>query len=93
MTLEELDMAAAAINQVELRSSEEKVLCPQCQTEGKKSKVTLYPGQTIPKMKFTDGYWNEDGDFIDFNEEIIVPSYTCCNEHTTPCKPKGRGLI
>jgi NAD-dependent SIR2 family protein deacetylase len=43
-------------------SGEEKVLCPQCQTEGKRSKVILYPGQTVPKMKFTDGYWDENGD-------------------------------
>jgi hypothetical protein len=82
MTLEVLDMAA--INQIEIRS-EAKVLCPKCQTEGKKSKVIYYPGQTIPKMRFTDGYWNEDGDFIEFNEEIKAPSYTCCNGHTTPC--------
>jgi hypothetical protein len=39
---------------------EDKVVCPQCQTEGKKSKVILYPGQITPKLKFTDGYWNED---------------------------------
>jgi hypothetical protein len=41
-------------------SGKEKVLCPQCQTEGKRSKVILYPGQTVPKMKFTDGYWDEN---------------------------------
>lgn len=37
-------------------SQDEKVFCPRCQTEGRRSKVILYPGQTIPKMKFTDGY-------------------------------------
>ena len=72
--------------QVEIRRKNEvKVLCPKCQSEGKKSKVIYYPGQTIPKMRFTDGYWNEDGDFIEFNEEIKVPSYICCNGHVTPC--------
>ena len=45
MTLEVLDMAT---NQVEIRRSEVKVLYPKCQTEGKKSKVIFYPGQTIP---------------------------------------------
>jgi hypothetical protein len=57
MNLDGLDRTT---NQVEIRS-EVKVLCPKCQTEGKKSKVILYPGQTIPKMKYTDGYWNENG--------------------------------
>jgi hypothetical protein len=46
MNLNGLDRAT---NQVEIRS-EVKVLCSKCQTEGKKSKVILYPGQTIPKM-------------------------------------------
>jgi hypothetical protein len=41
--------------------SGEKVVCPLCQTEGKKSKVILYPVQTVPKMKYTDGYWDENG--------------------------------
>jgi hypothetical protein len=54
-------------------SGEEKVLCPQCQTEGKRSKVILYPGQTVPKMRFTDGYWDESGDFVEFNAEIKLP--------------------
>jgi hypothetical protein len=36
----------------------------------KKSKVILYPGQTTPKMKFTDGYWDENGDFIEFNADV-----------------------
>ena len=51
-------------------SGEKKMLCPQCQTEGKRSKVILYPGQTVPKLKFTDGYWDENGDFVEFNAEI-----------------------
>jgi hypothetical protein len=38
-------------------SGDDKVFCPQCQTKGRRSKVILYPGQTVPKMKFTDGYW------------------------------------
>lgn len=63
---------------------DEKVFCPQCQTEGKRSKVILYPGQTIPKMKFTDGYWNENGDFVEFNAEIKLPWYICSNGHATP---------
>ncbi len=67
-------------NQVEIES-ELKVLCPKCRNEGKKSKVILYPGQTIPKMKYTDGYWNENGDFIEFDAESKVPSYVCSNGH------------
>lgn len=53
-------------------SGEKKMLCPQCQTEGKRSKVILYPGQTVPKLKFTDGYWDENGDFVEFNAGISV---------------------
>jgi hypothetical protein len=41
--------------------NQDKVVCPQCQTEGKRSKVILYPGQTVPKMKYTDGYWGRTG--------------------------------
>ena len=77
-------------NQVEIRS-EGKLLCPKCQTEGKKSKVILYPGQTIPKMKYTDGYWNENGDFVEFNAEIKLPSFICSIghiQHITPFDPK-----
>jgi hypothetical protein len=70
------------INQIEIRS-EVKVLCPMCQTDGKKSKVILYPGQTIPKMKYTDGYWEENGDFVEFNTEIKLPSHICSNGHIT----------
>ena len=54
---------------------EGKVFCPQCQTEGKRRKVILYPGQTTPKMKFTDGYCNEAGVFVEFDAEIKLPSY------------------
>jgi hypothetical protein len=43
MNLDRLDRTT---NQVEIRS-EVKVLRPKCQTEGKKSKVILYPGQMI----------------------------------------------
>ncbi len=66
------------------KGDEEKVVCPQCQTEGKRSKVILYPGQTVPKMRFTDGYWDEDGDFVEFNAEIKLPWYICSNGHVTP---------
>jgi len=69
---------------------EGKVVCPQCQTEGKKSTVILYPGQTVPKMKFTDGYWNEDGDFIEFNAEIKLPRYICSNGHVIPRAKEDR---
>lgn len=64
--------------------NQDKVVCPQCQTEGKRSKVILYPGQTVPKMKYTDGYWDENGDFIEFNAEIKLPGYICSNGHVTP---------
>lgn len=53
------DMAA---DQAEI--NKEKVVCPKCQTDGMKGKVILYPGQTVPKMKYTDGYWNEDGAMV-----------------------------
>ncbi|MGH9976260.1 MAG: hypothetical protein ACRD8Z_10560 [Nitrososphaeraceae archaeon] len=65
-------------------SQNKKVFCPRCETEGKRSKVILYPGQTVPKMKFTDGYWNENGDFVEFNAEIKLPWYICSNGHATP---------
>ena len=69
-------------------SGDDKVFCPQCQTEGSRSKVI--PGQTIPKMKFTDGYWNEYGDFIEFNAEIKLPWYICSIGHVTPRSEQDR---
>ena len=68
----------------------ETVLCPQCQTEGKRIKVILYPGQTVPKMKFIDGYWDENGDFVEFNAEIKPPWYICRNGHLTPRSEEDR---
>ena len=50
-------------------------------SNGRKEKVILYPGQTTPKMRFTDGYWNEDGDFIEFNAETKLPWYIYGNGH------------
>jgi hypothetical protein len=43
--------------------------------------------QTIPKMKYTDGYWNENGDFLEFNADIKLP-LICSNGHVTPRDPK-----
>jgi len=62
----------------------EKEWFVRCQTEGKKSKVILYPGHTMPKIKFTDGYWDENGDFIEFNADIKLPWHICSNRHVTP---------
>ena len=76
-------------NKVEIRS-EVKVLCPKCRTEGKKSKVIFYPGQTIPRMKYTDGYWNESGDFVEFNAEIKLPS-AYVERQATPMPRIGLG--
>jgi hypothetical protein len=59
-------------------------------SEGKKSKVILYPGQTVPKLKYTDGYWDENGDFVEFNAEIKFTWYICSNGHVTPRNPKDR---
>jgi hypothetical protein len=75
-------------NQAEL--SEGKVGCPKCQTEGKRSKVILYSGQTVPKMKYTDGFWNEDGVFIEFNAEIKLPWYICSSGHVIPRDSNNR---
>ena len=71
-------------------SGEKKMLCPQCQIEGKRSKVILYPDQTVPKLKFTDGYWDENGDFVEFNAEIKLPWYICSNGHLTPRSEEDR---
>jgi hypothetical protein len=68
--------------------SREKVICPQCRTERKKSKVVLYLGQTIPKMKYTDVYWDQNGDFVEFNAEIKLPWYICSNGHVIPWDPE-----
>jgi hypothetical protein len=41
-------------------------------------------------MKFTDGFWNEDGDFIEFNAEIKLPWYIYNNGHLTPRAEEDR---
>jgi hypothetical protein len=61
----------------------EKVMCPQCQREGKRSKVFFYSGQRIPAMEFTGGYWDEDGNFVEPKVEFAPPWYICSNGHIT----------
>jgi hypothetical protein len=63
--------------------SREKVLCSVCQQEGRRSRVILYPGKTIPEMKFTTGYWDENGDFVEPKVEFEPPWYLCSNGHIT----------
>jgi hypothetical protein len=62
--------------------SREKVLCSVCQKEGSRSRVILYPVKTIPEMKFTTGYWDENGDF-EPKIEFEPPRYLCSNSHIT----------
>ena len=54
-----------------------------CQREGKRSKVILNPGQTLPEMKFTKGYWDENGDFDMPDVDFEPPWYICSNGHIT----------
>ncbi|MGC1132868.1 MAG: hypothetical protein WA941_08595 [Nitrososphaeraceae archaeon] len=56
--------------------SKEKIICPQCQREGKKSRVYIY---SMPGPHPTGGYWNEDGDFVEFSIEFPEPWYICTN--------------
>ena len=63
--------------------SREKVLCSICREEGRRSRVILYPGKTIPEMKFTTGYWDEKGDFVEPKVEFEPPWYLCSNGHIT----------
>jgi hypothetical protein len=63
--------------------AKEKVICWVCQKEGMRSKVILYPGQTEPKLKFTGGYWDENGDFIEPKVDFEPPWYICSNGHIT----------
>jgi hypothetical protein len=64
-------------------SSKEKVFCWVCQRNGMRSKVILYPGQTNPELKFTKGYWDENGDFVMPEVEFEPPWYICSNGHIT----------
>jgi hypothetical protein len=60
-----------------------KVICPVCRRDGKRSKVILYPGQTMPEMKFTKGYWDENGGFVRLDVDFEPPWYICSNGHIT----------
>jgi hypothetical protein len=64
-------------------ATKDKVICPVCQREEKRSKVILSPGQALPEMKFTKGYWNENGDFIMPDVDFEPPWYICSNGHIT----------
>ena len=64
-------------------ATKDKVICPVCQREGKRSKVILNPGQTLPEMKFTKGYWDENGDFVMPDVDFEPPWYICSNGHIT----------
>ena len=41
-------------------------------------------------MKFTDGYWNEDGELVEFDAEIKLPWNICSNGHVTPRAEEDR---
>ncbi|MPZ06430.1 MAG: hypothetical protein GEU26_08440 [Nitrososphaeraceae archaeon] len=64
-------------------STKEKVFCWVCQRDGTRSKVILYPGKAEPEMKFTNGYWDENGDFVVPKVEFEPPWYLCSNGHIT----------
>jgi hypothetical protein len=63
--------------------SAEKVICPLCKKEGKKSKVFLWTGQTTSEFQLTGGYWDENGDFVEPDVEFEPPWYICSYGHIT----------
>ncbi|MGE5661454.1 MAG: hypothetical protein ACM3X1_04330 [Ignavibacteriales bacterium] len=42
-------------------------------------------------MKFTTGYWDENGDFIELKVEFESPRYVCSNGHITQKFNRGQG--
>ncbi|MGH9974643.1 MAG: hypothetical protein ACRD8Z_02240 [Nitrososphaeraceae archaeon] len=58
------------------RMFREKVICPDCQREGKKSRRFIY---SVPDPKFKTGYWDENGDFVEPKLEFEPPWFICTN--------------
>jgi hypothetical protein len=57
----------------------EKKYCARYVRRKEGEAVILYPGKTIPEMKFTTGYWDENGDFVEPKVEFEPPWYLCSN--------------
>lgn len=89
-----LGLCGVASAQSDLTSSDlssNKVRCPVCVREGKRSKV--YPGWTlVTAMGITD-YYDEDGNHIYEDPNISTTEYGCSNGHGWSEARKGGKLI
>lgn len=53
--------------------------CPECQKEGKKSKV--YQGMSTTTLLGWIPYWDEEGKYHNDNPNTTTTEYSCSNGH------------
>ena len=64
---------------------EDRVICPECAKEGKKSFV--YPGPTMSTLMYCAPFYDEEGKLHHHDCNSHTTTYTCSNNHTwTVCK-------
>jgi hypothetical protein len=57
------------------------MFCPQCQEEGKKSRVL--PGPTsVRTLLYSQPYYDEDGKYHDHDRNTTTRGYSCSNGHS-----------
>lgn len=55
------------------------MICPECQKEGKKSKV--WQGSTVMTAMYSDSYWDENGKEHIHNPNDRATEYRCSKNH------------
>ncbi len=70
----------------------EKMKCPECLKEGKRSRV--YVGESSTTAMRTFSYYDEDGEFHHDDPNITTTSYSCSEGHNWYARTRsnGRGL-
>ena len=65
----------------------DRVICPACQKEGKKSTVT--PGVCMKTAMYCPPFWDEDGKLHNHDCNTTTTQMRCSNGHHWEVKSKG----
>ena len=65
--------------------------CPQCQKEGKRSRVSVGPSSTT--LMSVHSYYDEDGKFFQDDPNITTTSYSCSEGHSGTLRTRGGELL
>ena len=55
------------------------MICPQCETAGERSRV--FPGEITLTDEKVQQHWDEDGNYVEDNPNILTKAFSCSNGH------------